>query len=136
MVKDAQAHESEDKSKREKIDTINTADSLAYQTEKNLREWGDKLDTDQKNKVQAAVDRLKDAAKREDLNEIKSATDALNNLMHEVAAKLYSQTPPPGGQPGNGGNGNTNTGQQPDSSAGQNKKPGGDAVDADFEVVN
>ncbi len=136
MIKDAQAHESEDKARREKIDSINAADSLAYQTEKNLREWGDKLDADQKAKAQAAVDRLKDAAKREDLNEIKSATDALNSIMHEIAAKLYAQTPPPGGQPGNGGNGSTGSGQQSEPNSGQGKKPAGDAVDADFEVVN
>jgi molecular chaperone DnaK len=131
MVKDAQAHESEDKSKREKIDAINAGDSLAYQTEKNLREWGDKLDADQKAKVQAAVDRLKDAVTREDIAEIKSASDALNAIWHDVAAKLYAQTPPQSGPISGGSSGSANA--QRDA---EGAKSSSGAVDADFEVVN
>jgi molecular chaperone DnaK len=129
MVNDSKKYETEDKTKREKVDAVNAGDSLAYQTEKQLKELGDKLDADQKARTQAAVDRLKDAVKRADVNEIRSASDALNAIWHEAAAKMYqSQTSEQGSTPP-GGNGDTNA--EGDSS----KKPD-DAVDADYEVVN
>ena len=130
MVNDAKANETEDKAKREKIDTINAGDSLVYQTEKQLKDLGDKLDADQKARVQAAVDRLKEGAKREDVSEIKSATDALNNIWHEAASKMYQQA---GAQPGGSQGGSGNEGQQEEKPSEEGKKD--DAVDADFEVV-
>ena len=134
MVKDAKVHESDDKAKREKIDALNAGDSLAYQTEKQLKELGDKLSADEKARVQAAVDRLKDAVKKENVDEVKSATDGLNAIWHELAAKLYqSQSGGPQGSASPGGNGGG-----PESSA-DSSEPGSkkdDAVDADFEVVN
>ncbi|MCP4581661.1 MAG: molecular chaperone DnaK [candidate division Zixibacteria bacterium] len=132
MIKDAKAHESEDKAKREKIDVLNTGDSLAYQTEKQLKELDDKIDADQKTKVEAAVERLKEAVKQENLDEVNSATDALNSIWHEVAAKIYqTQGAQAGPEPGNGGNG---SGHGTGESQSDSKKD--DAVDADFEVVN
>jgi len=132
MVKDAEAHESEDKSKREKIDAINAGDSLAYQTEKQLKDLGDKLDADQKAKVQAAVDRLKETVKQENVEEIKSATEALNNIWHEAASKMYQQAgPQPGGPQGGPENQGPQQGEKPSE---EGKKD--DAVDADYEVVN
>jgi len=130
MVNDAKAHETEDKTKRETIDTINAGDSLVYQTEKQLIELADKIDADQKAKVQAAVDRLKDAVKHENVDEIKSATDALNTIWHDVAAKMYQSQDAPSGGDGGNGNSQNSTGSQQDQ-----KKPD-DAVDADYEVVN
>ena len=134
MVKDAKVHESDDKAKREKIDALNAGDSLAYQTEKQLKELGDKLSADEKARVQAAVHRLKDAVKKENVDEVKSATDGLNAIWHELAAKLYqSQSGGPQGSASPGGNGGG-----PESSA-DSSEPGSkkdDAVDADFEVVN
>ena len=130
MVNDAKANETEDKAKREKIDTINAGDSLVYQTEKQLKDLGDKLDADQKARVQAAVDRLKEGVKREDVSEIKSATDALNNIWHEAASKMYQQA---GAQPGGSQGGSGNEGQQEEKPSEEGKKD--DAVDADFEVV-
>jgi len=133
MVNDAKTHESEDKAKREKIDTINAADSLIYQTEKQLKELSEKIGADLKAKVQAAVDRLKDAIKHENIDEIKSATDALNTIWHEAAANIY-QTQGAGSQngqaSGNGGNGSGS--QSSESKTGSVKD---DAVDADYEVV-
>lgn len=129
MVKDAQAHEAEDKIKREKIEAVNSGDSLVYQTEKQIRELGDKLDSDQKAKLQAAVDRLKEAVKRQDVNEIKSASDALTSIMHDISAKLYARTTA-GADTGGpaGGNG--------DRAGAEKGKESGKTVDADFEVVN
>ncbi len=128
MVKDAQAHEAEDKIKREKIEAVNSGDSLAYQIEKQLRELGDKLDSDQKAKLQAAIDRLKDAVKRQDVNEIKSASDAVNLIMHDISAKLYAKTTAGAGRESAGGNGD-----KPKVETGNESSK---AVDADFEVVN
>jgi len=134
MVNDAKAHESEDKAKRENIDTINAADSLVYQTEKQLKELGDKLDADLKARVQVAVDRLKETIKHENSDEIKSATDALNTIWHEAAAKIY-QAQGAGDQTGhNSGNGGNGSESQDSATSSANNKD--DAVDADFEVVN
>ncbi|MCD6162389.1 MAG: molecular chaperone DnaK, partial [candidate division Zixibacteria bacterium] len=116
MVKDAKAHETEDKTQREKIDAINAGDSLAYQTEKQLKELEDKIDADQKAKAQAAVDRLKEAVKKKDVDEIKSASDALNAIWHEISAKIYqSQTaeqPGAANPGGSGGNGQSTSDKQ------------------------
>jgi molecular chaperone DnaK len=133
MVNEAKSHEAEDRINREKIDNINQADSLVYQTEKNLKDYGDKLDNGERAKVQAAVDRLKDAIKHEDLNEIKSASDALQTIWHEVAAKIYQTqgaSTQAGPAPGGNGDGANGSGTQADS------KKSDDAVDADYEVVN
>jgi molecular chaperone DnaK len=136
MVKDAQAHESDDKARKEKIDAINGGDSLAYQTEKNLKDLADKLDADQKVRVQAAVDRLKDAVKRESVDDIKSAGDALNAIWHEVSAKLYSQASPhnggsaTGSDDGNAG-GTTHSQAEPKDAKGPDN-----VVDADYKVVD
>jgi len=130
MVNDAKMHEAEDKIKREKIDTINAGDSLVYQTEKQVKELADKIDADQKAKVQAAVDRLKDAVKHENVNEIKSATDALNMIWHDVAAKIYQAQSAPSSSDGGNSSGRSSSGNQ------QKEKKPDDAVDADYEVVN
>ncbi len=136
MVKEAKAHEAEDRIKREKIDTINQADSLVYQTEKNLKDYGDKLDGGEKAKVQVAVDRLKDAIKREDLNEVKSASDALQTIWHEVAAKIY-QTQGAYTQAGStaGSDGDDMSSRKTSETKTDSEKRD-DAVDADYEVVN
>ncbi|MGD9899726.1 MAG: molecular chaperone DnaK, partial [Calditrichaceae bacterium] len=76
MKKDAQAHASEDKLKKEEIETRNQADSLVYQTEKQPKELGDKISDDDKTKIETAIGRLKEALKGSNSNEIKSAFDA------------------------------------------------------------
>jgi molecular chaperone DnaK len=130
MVKDAEMHGTEDKKRRETIDVRNRADQAVYETEKNLTEMGDKLDADTKAKVEAAVGRVKEALKTENADEIKSASDALTQIWHEAAGQMYAQTqqagaqPPPGSEPGQEG-----------AQAGPKQEKEGDAVDADFEVV-
>jgi molecular chaperone DnaK len=125
MVKDAQEHSTEDKKRREEVDARNKADQLVYETEKSLREYGDRLDSDTKARVEAAVSRVKEALKGKDTNEIKSATEALTMVWHEASAKMYQQakTSPPG--------------QQQTTPETEDKKKDKDrAVDADYEVVN
>ena len=106
------------------MEARNRADQLVYETEKNLKEMGDKLSPDVKSRVEAAVGRLKEAMKGTDINEIKSATDALTQAWHEAAAQMYRTA---AGTSGSG------TGESQASSGGSQDKGG--AVDADFEVV-
>jgi molecular chaperone DnaK len=96
MVKDAEAHADEDKRKREEVDARNTGDALVYETEKNLKEFGDKIDSDTKGQLDLAIGRLKEAIKGSDVNEIKSATDALKQVWHQASAKMYQQAGGPG----------------------------------------
>ncbi len=126
MVKDAEAHSSEDKKRREEVDIRNKADQLAYETEKNLKEYGDKLDSETKSRVETAVGRVREALKRGEIQEIKSACEALTTIWHEVAEKMYQKATAQT-QSGSQDRGEAKTGE------GEEK---GKAVDADYEVVN
>ncbi len=128
MVKDAKEHAAEDKKRREMIDAKNAGDQMVYQTEKNLKEYGDKLDSTAKNKIEAAVSRLKDALKSENLNEIKSATDALNQVWSESASTLYQQATASQGGPGQA------TGDE--TSGATSEKSDEKVEEADYEVVD
>jgi molecular chaperone DnaK len=131
MVKEAEAHASEDKKKREQADVKNRADQMVFETEKGLREYGDKLDSDTKARVEAAVARVKEALKGESLEEIKSATEALTSVWHQAAGKMYQQQ----AQASPGSQQRQETGNRTGQSEG--KKGGeGEAVDADYEVVS
>jgi molecular chaperone DnaK len=99
MVKDAKEHAAEDKKRRELIDAKNAGDQLVYQTEKNLKEYGDKIEAEAKNKIDAAVNRLKESLKTENLEEIKSASEALSQVWSEASSNLYQQAgPAPGAE--------------------------------------
>jgi molecular chaperone DnaK len=127
MVTEAKSHAADDKKKREAIDTRNQADQLAYQTEKNLKEMGEKIDAQSRNKLEAAVGRIREAIKTDNVNEIKSATEALSAIWNEVSGKMYQQT-------------QANAGQQPPPDAGGAASAADStkstAQDADFEVVD
>ncbi len=129
MVNDAKAHESEDKEKRKKIDIKNNADALVFQTEKNLKEYGDKLDADNKAKIEAAVSRVKEAIKSDNIPEIESATEALNQVWQTAASAMYQQASA-GANPNPNANMNQGTQSSGDSNSGDS------TVDADFEVVD
>lgn len=127
MVNEAKSHAADDKQKREAIDTRNQADQLAYQTEKNLKEMGDKIDAQSRNKLEAAVGRIREAIKTDNVAEIKSATEALSAIWNEVSSKMYQQT-------------QANAGPQPSPDAGGATGAAdgakSTAQDADFEVVD
>lgn len=91
MVKDAEMNAAEDKKRKEEIEIRNTADSLVYNTEKTIKDFGDKADQATVEKVQAAVDKVKEALKGDDTDKIKEETDALTKVAHELAAAAYSQ---------------------------------------------
>ena len=120
MVKDAAAHAEEDKQKREEVETRNRADSLVYETEKNLKEFGDKVDDATKEKVSNAVERVKSALAANNSEEIKAASDALTQVWHEASAQLYQQT--------TGATSAEGTAEAPDDAE--------DVVDAEYEVVD
>ncbi len=131
MVNDAKAHKEEDKVLHEKVEIRNQADHAVFSAEKNLSEMKDKIEADDKSKIEAAIDRVKEALKGENSEEIKSASDDLNSAWHKVAESIYKQTgqnAQAGGEPNNSSKA-TNTGEP--EAAGSD-----DAVEADFEVVD
>ena len=123
MKAEAQANADADKKEREKIDKLNQADSMVFQTENFLKENGDKIPADQKSSIEAAVEKLKTAHKAQDIAAIDTATAELNQVMQAASAQMYSQA---GAQPGAQDN------TQQSSQASDSKD---DIQDADFEEV-
>ena len=114
-VEEAKKYEAEDKKRRELIDAHNNADNLVYQTEKSLRELGEKVSSEERGKVEGKISDLKQAAQSDDINRIKKATDELQNMFYALSQQMYAQgqkqpeggpqpegpqTPPPGGNDG------------------------------------
>jgi len=137
MQGEAEAHAEEDKKAKEAIEIKNNADMLAYQSEKQLKELGDKISGDKKKQVEDAIAAVRDAINRNDTDAMKRTYDELQNKFQEVSADLYKQAsaqagPRPGPQPG--------PGAQPrggaEEGAGPAKRGEGDVVDAEFEVVD
>lgn len=134
MVNDAKTHTAEDKKKRELIDTRNQADQIVYQTEKNLKEMADKIDADSKNRLEAGVGRLKEAMKGDNVNEMKSAMEALNQIWNEISSKMYQQAAGAQQGPGAGPQAGAQAGQT--NAGAQQAESGKDAEEAEFEVVD
>ena len=140
MVKDAESHADEDKERREQIEVKNRGDALAWETEKQLKELGDKVDAESKAKVEGALETLKKALERNDTAEIKSGSEELSTIWNDVSAKLYADAAKAGGAggPEMGGPEGPGPGHNPAGEPGASgKKDGGEdgAVDADYEVV-
>ena len=125
MKAEARANESTDKAAREKIEKINQADGLIFQTEKQLKEFGEKLPADKKAPIETALNKLKDAHKSQDVAAIDAAVAEMNNAWTAASEELYKATQQAGGQPGDGAH---NGGQQA-STGGEN------VTDAEFEEV-
>ena len=126
MVDDAKKHETEDKEKRDEVDVKNQADQLIYQTEKNLKEFEEKLSDDDKKRLEEAVEKLKTASAGSNLENMKSATEDLNSAWNEIAGKMYESSK----QEGAGS-------QEPPEPTGESKKGDDKEIeDADFEVVD
>ncbi len=89
MKKEASAHESEDKKKREDIDLKNQADALAYSSEKTIKEAGDKISKDKKEKVEKSIKEMRDALAGTDMGKVKSAFETLQKDIYEVSAEIY-----------------------------------------------
>jgi molecular chaperone DnaK len=125
-VKEAERFAEEDKKRKEEIETRNNADSLVYNTEKTLKELGDKIDSADQARVQAEVDGLKKAMESDNIDNIKAATEKLTEVSYEVFGKVYQQAGEAGGAPGG------DPGHQDPGQAGNDDN----VVDADYEVVD
>jgi chaperone protein DnaK len=130
MVKDAEKFSEEDKKQREAVDIRNSGDSLVYQVQKQLKEFGDKVPADTKSKVEAKISELEESLKGEDTAKIKAATEALQNEAMEMGKSMYSQGAAPGAEGAPGGPG----GPGDAAGAGPAGGAGGDdnVVDAEF----
>ena len=126
MVKEAEAHAAEDKKQKEAIDTKNQADSFVYQAEKTIKDLGDKADKDQVAKVQAGIDKVKEALKSNDTEAIKKAMEEAQKPLYEMSAAAYQQAQ----AAGQGAAGGTQTGAQESA-----KKDDDDVVDAEYTEV-
>ena len=125
MKAEAKANESSDKAAREKVDKVNQADSLIFQTEKQLKEFSNKLPADKKAPIEAALNKLKEAHKSQDVAAIDAAVAEMNTAWTAASEEMYKATQQAGGQPGAGAE---NGGHQ--SNAG-----GENVTDAEFEEV-
>lgn len=113
---------------RETVDKFNAADSLVFQTEKQLKEFGDKLPADKKAPIEAALTELKEAHKSQDIDRLDKATEQLNTAWQAASEELYKA----GQEKSQGTDPNANAGQ----SANSNSKAGSEEVtDVDFEEV-
>ena len=128
MKNDAKAHEAEDKAAKEKIEKVNQADSLIFQTEKQLKEYGEKIPAEKKAPIEAALEKLKAAHKEQDIATIDSATTEMNAAWATASEDMYKDTQA-GAQPG--ADGQQAGGEQPQSGA----DAGENVTDAEFEEV-
>jgi molecular chaperone DnaK len=135
MVKDAETNAEADKKRREAIDAKNQLDSLIYSTEKSLRENKDKLSEEDVKKAEEALTEARKHLDSEDADTIKQQIDALTQVSHDLAQKMYSQSQPSeeGGDPSAGGGSDDGSG---DDSEGGKKEDNDDVVDAEFEDIS
>jgi len=129
MVKDAEINAEADKAAKDAVEVRNNADSLVFQTEKTLKDAGDKVSEEDKTAIEKAMEEVKEALKGEDLEAIKAKTEALTQSAHKLAEEMYKQQGGGAEQP-----------HEVDPTAGNNQseepKKAKDAEDADFEVVD
>ena len=128
MKAEAEANAEADKKEKERIEKLNQADSMIFQTENQLKELGDKLPADKKPGIEAALQKLKDAHKSGDITAIDAAMNEMNEAWQSASAQMYQQTG--GAQPGAGAQQDPNTGGAQNSNGGKE-----DIQDADFEEV-
>lgn len=127
MKQEAQANADADKAEREKIDKLNQADQLVFQTEKQLNEYGDKLSEGNKSTITASLEKLREAHKGGDIAAIDAAMEELNNAWQGAAQEMYAQSGPEGA-----------AGAQPGPDAGPANDAGGadDVADVEYEEVD
>ncbi|HUB26746.1 MAG TPA: Hsp70 family protein, partial [Tepidisphaeraceae bacterium] len=133
MKHEAEAHAEEDKKRRETIDLKNQAESVAYQTEHTLKEYGEKVSADVRGNIESALNALKDAIKSDDGDRIKKSLDNLTKVSHKLAEEMYKAGGTPGGDRAGA------AGPQPGGDGGESAAPGGekkddDVIDAEYEV--
>jgi molecular chaperone DnaK len=139
MVQDAESHADEDKRRREEVETRNRLDALTYEVEKNMKEWEDKLDQPAKDRLTEALERGRKALKQDDLGEIRSATEELQQAYSAAGAQIYQAQQSAAGDAGDAGftgGATAGAGFEDDATAGATARPGEeDVVEADYEIV-
>ncbi|SEK79138.1 molecular chaperone DnaK [Nitrosovibrio tenuis] len=125
MVKDAEAHAEEDHKAMELVTSRNQCDAMIHSVRKSLKEHGDKLSDDEKSKIEAALKEAEEALKSDSKDVIEAKTQALAEVSHKLAEKMYSQEQAQQAQPGG----------EPGSQGGSEKPVEGEVVDAEFEEV-
>lgn len=125
MKKDAQAHAEEDKKRREEVDVKNQAEALVFSTEKQIKEFGEKLSAEDKTELESAVEALKTAQKSSDVTAIKAEMEKLSASWQKISTKMYQAGDAPQAEPQPGASAGGNAGSKKD-----------DVQDADFEVVD
>jgi len=120
-VKDAEAHASEDKKKKEEIEIRNNAESLVYNSEKTLKDLGDKISGEEKAKVETEIDNTKKALEGTDTDKIKEATEKLTTVFYEISEKLYKNV-------------NQDQNANPAGGATEEQNSNGNVYDADYKV--
>jgi len=141
MKTDATAHATEDKKRKDEIETKNQADNLVFQTRKQLKDLADKMDADTKTKVEAAANALEEAIKGNNPADIKAKTEALNNAWNEASTKMYESTKSQQAAGAGGQQQGPFAGGQPGAEQTPPQQQGGDqggkkVENADFEVVD
>jgi molecular chaperone DnaK len=129
MTREAESHKADDKKRRELVDLKNQADQAAYQTERQMKDLGDKVPADQRAKIEGLVGRLKEAAKGEDAAAIRRVTDELNTALSAMGEQLYKSAA--GAAAGAGPAGGTTNGQGAAKAGGKRTD---DVIDAEYEV--
>jgi len=135
MVREAEVNAAEDKKKKEIVEAKNRADNLIYQTEKSLRDYGDKAPADMKSRITSQIESLKKSMEGENTEEIKKGADSLEKLIGELSTHMYQQSSAGTGAGGSAGPGGFGGGAGPggeQSSGGS--KPEDDVIDAEFEA--
>lgn len=136
MKAEAEANADADKKERERIDKINAADAMIFNTEKQLKEYGDKLPADKKSEIEAALEKLKTAHKSQDIAGIDAAMAEMNGIWQKASEEMYKNAGAQGGPQGPfGANGPFNGGQQGPQNPGNGGGSDPDVTDVDFEEV-
>ena len=133
MVREAEANSAEDKKKKELVEAKNRADNLIYQTEKSLKDYGDKAPADMKGKITGQIEALKKTMESDNIDEIKKDTDDLEKSVGELSTHMYQQSSAGAGSgagAGSAGQGGSGAGEQ----AAGGSKPEDDVIDAEFEA--
>lgn len=136
MQREAELHAEEDKKAKEAIEIKNNADMLAYQSEKQLKELGDKIPADKKKQIEDAIAAVREAINKNDTDAMKRTYDDLQNKFQEVSAELYKQASAGEGARGAGPQSGPETQSRPGAEQDAGKRDDGDVVDAEFEVVD
>ncbi|WP_324719260.1 molecular chaperone DnaK [Salinimicrobium sp. HB62] len=136
MKQEAEANAESDKKAKEKVDKLNEADAMIFQTEKQLKEFGDKLSDDKKKPIEDALEELKKAYETKEVETIQPALDKINEAWKVASEEMYKAQAEAGGQPG-GPEGGPGAGAQGSTGgqAGGDAKQGDDVEDVDFEEV-